>query len=922
MVGSWFRMFKGNIIRINETLLGELVQQAVECDALDSDVDDEPTAQSIFMASLSSTGLANLQAGNSNVIPYEQYLSDNEVSVEPSCAPSVPIDASVLHDNNAYIPHDPLVTELSIYKQQVAMYEQRAKFDLTLNEQKMDEQMRAQNPFYLRKAKVAQPAHYDGDEILKTHHVPVAYLQYTVSNYPYVSVVSRSNDENPPPPPPQQTPTQQAHHTVSTIKLPILKKVIKVLPPKTAEEILARERERKARTTLLMALPEDHLAKFNKMIDAKDMWDAIKSRFGGNDESKKKQKYILKQQFEGLFVSNSEGLHKGYDRFQSLLSQLEIHGAGVSTEDANQKFLSAQNVDFVSFESTSSTNDVITAYGVSTSSRYNSQRENSSSYTDELMYSFFANQSSGPHLDHEDMEHLDEFDLEEMDLKWKVAMIFMRLNKFYIKTVRKLHFDAKEPVRFDKTKVECYNCHKKGNFASECRSKGNTGYKSNTMEGDLENRRNLKLSNSGSYTEVTSCSKEYDKTDVFTYHKKLLAEAVKEKEELKTKLENFQSSSKGLSKLLNSQMSKRDKSRLRLSDVGDSPVHDRFANVEGMHAVPPLMTGNYIPSGPDREIDDSMFTYVWSDDPIIEEYESDSDDEYVIQPSKEQERPSFAFIDTVKHVKTPRENVIEQNTYSPSLKANKRDWNSLMSKRLGLGYGFTKKVELNKKKAVLTRTGRIPVNTTSQNFNSQAISTIAARKVNAVRPIVNENIPRNNFYKSHSPIRRPFNRTTAPRTNFSNHKVNTAGVKVVSAVRGIRETAVKPSAAESTQDYFVLPIWSSYTSTVKSSEAKNESEKPNKNTGLKTNEEPVDQDDQAFLEELERLKRQEKEANDADGALRKEFAQDTEDLLLQAEAARATSINTFNTASTPVSTASPSSGLSYPDLTYTDQDDS
>ncbi|GJS78511.1 putative ribonuclease H-like domain-containing protein [Tanacetum coccineum] len=128
--------------------------------------------------------------------------------------------------------------------------------------------------------------------------------------------------------------------------------------------------------------------------------------------------------------------------------------------------------------------------------------------------------------------------------------------------------------------------------------------------------------------------------------------------------------------------------------------------------------------------------------------------------------------------------------------------------------------------------------------------------------------------------------------------------------------------AESAQDYFVLPIWSSYTSTVKSSEAKNEGKKPNKNTDLKTNEKPVDQEDQAFLEELERLKRQEKEAYDAAEALRKEFAQDTEDLLLQAGAARATSTNTVNTASTPVSTASPSGGLSYTDLTNTDQDDS
>ncbi|GJT93333.1 hypothetical protein Tco_1082178 [Tanacetum coccineum] len=95
--------------------------------------------------------------GNSNVIPYEQYLSVNNVSGVPSCASSVLSDAYVLSDNDANVPREPIATELKIYKEQVAiLWEQRAE-----------------NPFYLRQAKKAQPSLYDGEELLKTHHVPV-----------------------------------------------------------------------------------------------------------------------------------------------------------------------------------------------------------------------------------------------------------------------------------------------------------------------------------------------------------------------------------------------------------------------------------------------------------------------------------------------------------------------------------------------------------------------------------------------------------------------------------------------------------------------------------------------------------------------------------------------------------------------------
>ncbi|GKA10630.1 ribonuclease H-like domain-containing protein [Tanacetum coccineum] len=137
------------------------------------------------------------------------------------------------------------------------------------------------------------------------------------------------------------------------------------------------------------------------------------------------------------------------------------------------------------------------------------------------------------------------------------------------------------------------------------------------------------------------------------------------------------------------------------------------------------------------------------------------------------------------------------------------------------------------------------------------------------------------------------------------------------------DTGYSEKEAKPAQEYCVLPLWSSYTSTIKSSEAKNGGEKPKKDTSSKSNEKPVGQEEQAFLEELERLKQQEKEANDEAEALRKEFAQGTEDLLHQTGAARASSTNTVNAVSTPVSTASPSRVFSASESTkYANQDDS
>ncbi|GJR47661.1 ribonuclease H-like domain-containing protein [Tanacetum coccineum] len=305
-----------------------------------------------------------------------------------------------------------------------------------------------------------------------------------------VSGEDEFHDDNPPPLPPLVTPIQQAPHTLSTIKLPILKKGKYGIWAMKMEHYLGHydylfgkvlqkgNGPVQVQQIQMGQIRIDLLAKFHKNgTDANERWEATNQICG---------LYLLG--VPSILIIRTK---PGVDTlsFDDLYNNLRVFESDVKGSTASSS--STQNVAFVSSESTSSTNDVSTIYGVSTSSDHNSQREGSSSYTDELTYSFFTNQLSSPQLDHENLEQVDEFDLEEMDLKWQVAIISMRLNKFYKKTGRKVHFDAKEPVGFDKTKVECFNYHNTGYFASECRSKGNqesrrrdagnTGYKAKDM---------------------------------------------------------------------------------------------------------------------------------------------------------------------------------------------------------------------------------------------------------------------------------------------------------------------------------------------------------------------------------------------------------------------------------------------------------
>ncbi|GJZ02263.1 hypothetical protein Tco_0520224 [Tanacetum coccineum] len=331
------------------------------------------------------------------------------------------------------------------------------------------------------------------------------------------------------------------------------------VPPKTAQALLQRQKERKAKSTLLLAIPDEYQLRFHDIKDAKTLWATIKIKW--------------------------------------------------STIDMKTRAL-------------------------------------------------------------------DQDNLEEMDIKWQVAMLSMRVKHFYKKTGRKLIFNGKEHVGFDKAKVECFNCHRRCHFARECKASrnqwnknGDVGYRSRdntrrTVPVETSNALVVQdnalivqdglgydwsyiaqdeltefalmayTSNSSGFDTklglesveaqlVVHQKKEVvyeekiavlefevkDKGNAVTRLTNQLEQTLKEKEDLKAKLEQFETSSKNLTKLINSQISSKDQLNenssdsglfnsvfdSRSSDADDNQTNDRFKKDNEYHVVPPPLTGNYIP---------------------------------------------------------------------------------------------------------------------------------------------------------------------------------------------------------------------------------------------------------------------------------------------------------------------------------------
>ncbi|GJX21751.1 hypothetical protein Tco_0226196 [Tanacetum coccineum] len=623
-----------------------------------------------------------------------------------------------------------------------------------------------------------------------------------------------------------------------------------VIPPISVEEKAQRKTELKARSTLLMALPNEHQLKFNSYKDTKTLMQAIKNIFGGNVAIKKTQKNLLKQQYENFDASSIEVIEQTYKRLQKLISQLEMHGEVISQDEINQKFLRSLSQEWTMHTIMWRNKPEIEALSLddlfNNLKAYESEGAVDSSTTvenlsDAMIYSFFASQQSIPQLDNEDLQQIHLDDLEEIDLRWNIAMLTMRARRFLKNTGRKLEMANKERISVMDLAMIGVTKQKKVQpillswlilqqvqVLLQTMRISVVSYKTGLES--VEARLLVFKKNKSVYEEdIKLLKREIYLRDLDIKElKRKLELATKEKDEVQLIVQNFENSSKSLSKLL------------------DSQIMDKCKTGLGYNAVLPPYTGNFMPPKPDLvypNLDDFINVNetvsesevkkptVETNEPktarkengasIIEDWVSESEEED--EPKFQTVKPNFTKIKFVK----PKTNwkpveQIRQDTYK-SPRGNKRNWNQQMSQKLENDFEmfkkachvcgsfdhlknncnnwyndgrFTKPVWTNVQRVnkhnfsklthpspkrnlvprtVLTRSGPISLNI------ARPVNTVQSRTtVNNVGPM---KIVINNAY---STAIKPFNKITAANNSNFNKKVNT--------VKGTRVNIARPKA--------------------------------------------------------------------------------------------------------------------------------
>nr|GEX29881.1 putative ribonuclease H-like domain-containing protein [Tanacetum cinerariifolium] len=521
----------------------------------------------------------------------------------------------------------------------------------------------------------------------------------------------------------------------SPVPTRVIEGVLQLVAPTTAEQKLAKKNELKAYGTLLMALPDKHQLKFNSHKDANTLMEAIEKRFGGNTETKKK-----------------------------LVSQLEIHGMSLFQEDVNLNHkiyeteakhssstgIATQNLAFMSLSNTDSTTDSVSAAAsVSTvcAKLLVSFLPNVDSLSNEVIYSLFASQSSSPQLDNKDLKQIDVDDLEEMDLRWQMAMLTMRARRFLQKTCKNLYANGPTSMGFDMSKVECYNCHRKGHFARECRSP-----KDSRRSGATEpQRRTVRVKTSTSNALVSHC----DESDYESWP--------------------------------------------------PSSLYDRFQPSGGYHVVPPPYTGNFMPPKPNLvfntvpttvETDHVTFNVQLSPTkpeqdlphttrpttPIIKNWVSDSEDE------SETKAPQFVL--SFVQLSDGKRRNMKACFVCKSVDHLIKDCDYHTKKMAQLILRNYAHKGNHKQYAPLTHTNpqkhMVPTTVLTQ---FKPLFNTAIRPVSAAMPKINVTRPRYAHpvvTKSKSPIRRHITHSPSSKTSNSPPRVIAVKAPVVSVVQGMQ----------------------------------------------------------------------------------------------------------------------------------------
>nr|GEZ18448.1 hypothetical protein [Tanacetum cinerariifolium] len=187
---------------------------------------------------------------------------------------------------------------------------------------------------------------------------------------------------------------------------------------------------------------------------AKELWAAILKTFGGNEATKKKKKNLLKQQYGNFRAEGSETLEQTFSKLKVILGQLQFMGVKVEQDDLNHKFLTSlapewlmhtikksepntQNMAFISSTKHSRGNDEVNTASVYTASSNvptASANVDTVSISQETICAYIASQSSGSQIKFKDINQINEDDMEEMDIKWNIALLSMRADKFWKKT--------------------------------------------------------------------------------------------------------------------------------------------------------------------------------------------------------------------------------------------------------------------------------------------------------------------------------------------------------------------------------------------------------------------------------------------------------------------------------------------------------